>query len=189
MMWIFLLLPAWGLELVIIPIFAWYLADPRWHPYIAVAAGLALLATLTVAVRAIRRERPTADVIANTKDVCIWGPGIAACDYKEDLVLFLRLRGWRVASASVGPNDRIEVVAGKDRYRIALLLLPPTSGKQTPDDLSRLRKIMRAEGATGSAVVSLQPGRFRQSNMDEAGIRSLRFRDLSRLDDAMQIWS
>ncbi len=184
MLWLLLLcFPLWGLELAVVPIFIWMAGSPRWHPYL-IAWGVLLAAILCVfASRRIAGDFAHDPASKPMRNRCAWTPGLTPEEFGTQLALFLRMRGWRIAAAGVGPTGRLELAAAKDRWSVALLCIPQQDAGGPPD-VERLAAFARERNAQQAGIVTGRKLRGHALSRAARTITRLKYDDLSHLESA-----
>ena len=99
------------------------------------------------------------------------------------------LRAWRIISASATSEDRFLVVADKTKSKCRIALLGVKPGQQAAaTDVTDLDAARQDQLVTRAAlVVEVKPSEQDVHDALERGILTLRFADLSTLEDALYV--
>lgn len=169
---------------LLIPVYVWYVCDPRWHLYLTGACVLCAIIVLSFKWSALRKDvrQGRSNTVMYTS--CAWPIGLSPEGFRMRLTIFFRVRGWRIVLLSAGRGDRIELILRKDRWRVALLFVQPgrVSG---PEDLLRLKALAIEAAVVRSAIVEARSLQSAKALYCESGILTLRFKDLARLEVAL----
>jgi hypothetical protein len=181
-----LLLPFWGLELIIIPALLWVILPSHWHPLLVLIYALCGLLIVAIWLRGVMRDAAEAKANPATQASWRWPDRISSDKFRTQLSLFLQLRGWRVLSSTIGEGERVEMIAQKDRWCVALMCVGPQQPAASAKDLSRLDSLRRTAGASHVALITSEPrGSAMISSTAATNVLLLRFDDLARFDDAL----
>jgi hypothetical protein len=180
MLFLFLILPFWGLELLA-PVFLWIMSDPRWHPLLAMLYGACAFIVAVLWSRGVLRDLAEHRRHPVVRATWRWRRDNDAEQYRVRLDMFLRLRGWRVATSCVNQSGRVEIIARKDRYTVVLLCAGPGQSPPGQHDLARLATLRTEVRASHAALVSTRPF----IPHAEENVRLLRFTDLARIESAV----
>jgi hypothetical protein len=187
MFFLFLLLPFWGLE-VLIPVVLWFAAAPRWHPLLACMYGVLAAILLGIWVRAVLRSRAENRLIPSTHATWQWSKQATAETFQIQIEMFLRMHGWRTTALPVCQTGRVALRAQKDRTIVALLCVGPRH-QPGPQDLAEIARFRRSSLQPLVALVSnakLDAATVRAAA--DAGVIRLRFSDLRRLEQVVGGW-
>lgn len=186
MQFLLLLLPFWGLELVIIPAVLWIVVPTRWHVVLGIVFGICGL--LIVGTWARRVLHDAAETRANPAEQANWRwiERLPPDRFRAQLSMFLQLRGWRMLSSAVGERERVEMVAKKDRWCVAMVCVGPSQLAACGDDFNRLAVMQHEAGAAYAVMVSSDPRGPAMIHIATAtNVTPLGFDDLARFENAL----
>jgi hypothetical protein len=182
-----LLLPSFG-YLVLAAMF-WVVAPPWIRICMVIVGVLLTVAGVFAAMRNIVRHEQERRVSSRPLDIYRWLPQWDAPQFLRHFELFLRARGWRIISASATSEDRFLVVADKTKSKCRIALLGVKPGQQAAaTDVTDLDAARQDQLVTRAAlVVEVKPSEQDVHDALERGILTLRFADLSTLEDALYV--
>ena len=184
MLFLLLILPFGGLELLIIPAAVWTLGPPAWHPYLAIMiAGVAVFSLVTL----VRRFRDSAaESRGNTasEKTWRWPLGMPPASFAPRCAALLRQTGWRIGEPHVNDRGRVEIIARKDRTTLALLLAGPDQAAADDTDVARLIALRQDAGATQAVLVATERRVIAAPSVLD-GIRQIQFEDMARLEASL----
>jgi hypothetical protein len=186
-MWaiILLVLPLWGLEVIVVPPLVWQLGPASWHPmerviYAACGALAAALLTLAYARGTAARRASVAGHVTWR-----WSPGTRAREFRQGLEQYLRGCGWQIDSIAIVGSNRLEVAARKEQWRLALLCVGPGHDMVNPSDLDRLNRLREKANATHAVIVTPDQGGPGFMPASGAAAMHMRYRELPTLETAL----
>ena len=186
MQFLLLLLPLWGLELVIVPAVLWVVVPARWHLLLAVVYGLCGLLIVGSWLRGVLQDAAETRANPAAQANWRWFERLPPDRFRAQLSMFLQLRGWRMLSTGVGERERVEMVAKKDRWSVVMVCVGPDQTAACGDDCNRLAAMQREAGAAFAVIVSSNPrGSAMINTVAATNVMPLGFEDLARFEHAL----
>jgi hypothetical protein len=173
-----------GIVLLFSPVMLWKMAAPRWHRTLAISYAVIALAGLVVWVRRFVRER--AELARNPAASAHWRwlPRTNPEMFRRNIVLYLSMRGWHIASSGLVAGDRVQVIANKERCSIVLLFVGPLQPGAGADDVRLLHAASNDAPTMLAALVTAVPcGQEALAAIQRPDLLLLRYADLARLDE------
>jgi len=180
--------------MLVYPIFwitlvTWGCSPAYLHPAFGLILVLVGIAGVAVAIRKLIRGELAFQAATNALpiDNYRWLKRWDAVHFNRHFNSFLQVHGWRVLSAAVLGQDRVEFVAEKDRCVIALLCLRPGQGTAS-GDLGHIEALRQSRKAARAALVT--EAKPQPEEMHEAArhnVMRLQFEDLERLSEVFHL--